>query len=188
MATGTTTTPRLVLSPPVQGDLAELHALHADPGVWAHFPAGRHATVEATERILTDTIAGWEERGLDFWTVRTRLDEGPGALVGMGGCRLHRGPVWNLYYRLSPTVWGRGMAQELIAAARSAATTQHPEVPVAAYLLEHNDRSRRAAERAGLQQLWRGPDVGNPDPEAVRLVYADREVDVGMLGVVTGQA
>ncbi|MBY4236732.1 hypothetical protein HQO43_07155 [Rhodococcus fascians] len=43
-----------------------------------------------------------------------------------------------------------------------------------AYLLEHNLSSARVAERAGLKLVSRGPDIGNPDPEAIRLVYADR--------------
>jgi hypothetical protein len=47
---------------------------------------------------------------------------------------------------------------------------------VVAYLLEHNVESRGRAERAGLQLVWRGADAGNPDPAAVRLVYADRPV------------
>jgi len=29
--------------------------------------------------------------------------------------------------------------------------------------------------------VWRGPDAGNPDPDAVRLVYADRPVDPDLL-------
>ena len=44
-----------------------------------------------------------------------------------------------------------------------------------AYLLEHNLASRRTAERLGMRLAWRGPDRPNPDPDAVRLVYVDRE-------------
>jgi hypothetical protein len=32
------------------------------------------------------------------------------------------------------------------------------------------------AERAGLQLVWRGPDLDNPDPDVVRLVFADRDL------------
>lgn len=45
-----------------------------------------------------------------------------------------------------------------------------PERPVLAYILEHNHASRRTAEKLGLRLVWRGPDAGSPDPEAVRLV------------------
>ena len=57
-----------------------------------------------------------------------------------------------------------------------------------AYLLEHNVESRGRAEKAGLSLVWRGPDAGNPDPEAVRLVYADRPVDAELLDRIVALA
>ena len=62
-------------------------------------------------------------------------------------------------------------------AAVDAAHDVAPERPVLAYLLEHNHASRRTAEKVGLRLVWRGPDADNPDPEAVRLVYLDRDPD-----------
>ena len=44
------------------------------------------------------------------------------------------------------------------------------------------------AEKAGLTLVWRGPDAGNPDPDAVRLVYADRRVDGELLDRITARA
>jgi hypothetical protein len=55
---------------------------------------------------------------------------------------------------------------------------------VIAYLVEHNERSRGRAERSGLSLVWRGPDAGNPDPAAVRLIYADRPLDDALLAQV----
>ena len=52
----------------------------------------------------------------------------------------------------------------------------------------HNAESRGRAERSGLTLLWRGPDAGNPDPDAARLVYADRPVDDDLLARVTAHA
>ena len=57
--------------------------------------------------------------------------------------------------------------------------------PVVACLLEHNVQSRGRAERAGLSLVWRGPDAGNPDPAAVRLVYADRPLPDAVLARIT---
>jgi hypothetical protein len=56
---------------------------------------------------------------------------------------------------------------------------------VIAYLLEHNVQSRGRAEKAGLSLVWRGPDAGNPDPDAVRLVYADRPLPGDLLARIT---
>jgi hypothetical protein len=66
-------------------------------------------------------------------------------------------------------------------AAVDAAHVVDPDRPVIAYLLEHNRESRGRAERAGLERVWRGPDAGNPDQDAVRLVYADRLLDGDLL-------
>ncbi len=175
-------TERLLLTAPVEADLAELHALHADPGVWRHLPSGRHAGPEQTRALVDGYRADWAAHGLGPWTVRPR---GGGPVLGMGGCSLRHGLAWNVYYRLAPAAWGRGYAQEVVAQARRWAARLRPELPVVAYLLEHNEGSRRAAERAGLVLVHRGPDAGNPDPAAVRLVYADRPVDAALLAAFT---
>jgi RimJ/RimL family protein N-acetyltransferase len=107
-------------------------------------------------------------------------------MVGTGGCALRVATRWwNLYYRLTPPAWGLGLAAELVAAAIDAAHTVDPDRAVIAYLLEHNVESRGRAERAGLQLVWRGPDAGNPDPAAVRLVYTDRPVAGDLLDRLT---
>jgi hypothetical protein len=58
---------------------------------------------------------------------------------------------------------------------------------VVASLLEHNRSSRVAAERAGLRPAWRGPDTGNPDVTAVRLIYADRPLADDLIKILTGR-
>jgi hypothetical protein len=73
----------------------------------------------------------------------------------------------------------------MVTASLDAAHAVDPDRPVIAYLVEHNERSRGRAERSGLSLVWRGPDAGNPDPAAVRLVYADRPLDDDVLARVT---
>lgn len=170
-ATPPTLTERLTLARPSDGDLPELHELHADPEVWKHLPSARHTALAETRALIDRYQAGWDANGLDVWVAR---HSETGALIGIGGPSLRGGLAWNLYYRLAPAAWGFGYAQELIAAARAAAADAAPDLPVVAFLLEHNRGSRRAAERAGLEVVWRGRDEGNPDPDAVRLVFADR--------------
>ena len=140
---------------------------------------------------IRHSVDHWERDGLGYWTARLRADL-PGTplragdMVGTGGCALRVGTSWwNLYYRLTPPAWGRGLAVELVDAALAAAHAVAPERPVVAYLLEHNVQSRGRAERAGLTLLWRGPDAGNPDPSAVRLVYADRPLGDDVLAHIT---
>lgn len=183
-------TDRLQLDAVVPSDLDEHYALMSDPGVWEHFPSGRHTSAERTREGIEHSIGHWARDGLGYWTARLRHDLpaaglAAGSVVGTGGCAVRVGTTWwNLYYRLTPSAWGRGLAAELVTAALDAAHTVDPDRPVIAYLLEHNQESRGRAERAGLELVWRGPDAGNPDPDAVRLVYADRPLDDDVLARV----
>ena len=68
-----------------------------------------------------------------------------------------------------PPRWGRQRS--------GAAHDVAPDRPVLAFLLEHNTASRRTAEKVGLRLVWRGPDDDNPDPDAVRVVFLDRDPD-----------
>ncbi|WP_209309171.1 GNAT family N-acetyltransferase [Blastococcus sp. CT_GayMR16] len=184
-------TPRLRLDAVVPADLDEHVALMSDPGVWAHLPSGRHTSPDQTMTGIGHSVRHWATDGLGYWSARLRHDLPgtplrSGALVGTGGCAVRVETAWwNLYYRLTPPAWGLGLAAELVSAAIDAAHTVHPDLPVIAYLLEHNAQSRGRAERAGLSLVWRGPDAGNPDPAAVRLVYADRPLAGELLEKVT---
>lgn len=180
-------TPRLTLDAVVEGDLDAHVALMSDPGVWTHLPSGRHTSAEQTMQGIQHSLGHWRRDGLGYWTARLReelpaTDLRSGDVVGTGGCALRVGTAWwNLYYRFTPSAWGTGLAAELVTEAIDAAHAVAPERPVVACLLEHNLRSRGRAERSGLQLVWRGPDAGNPDPAAVRLVYADRPLDDALL-------
>jgi RimJ/RimL family protein N-acetyltransferase len=187
-------TARLQLDAVVPEDLDEHFTLMSDPGVWAHLPSGRHTDPARTMEGIRHSVDHWARDGLGYWTARLR-DDLPGtplragAMVGTGGCAVRVGTSWwNLYYRLTPAAWGHGLAAELVTAALDAARTVDPDRPVVAYLLEHNVESRVRAERAGLSLVWRGPDAGNPDPAAVRLVYADRPLAPELLARITAHA
>ena len=187
------TTERLRLDAVVPGDLDEHFALLSDPGSWRHLPSGRHTSPEKTMEGIAQSVGHWARDGLGYWTARLREDLpdaglAAGSVVGTGGCAVRAGDTWwNLYYRLTPPAWGHGLAGELVTTAMDAAHSVAPDRPVIAYLLEHNRESRRRAERAGLQLVWRGPDAGNPDPDAVRLVYADRPLERDVLDRLTAR-
>jgi RimJ/RimL family protein N-acetyltransferase len=186
-------TPRLQLDAVVPDDLDAHVSLMSDPGSWAHLPSGRHTDPAKTADGIRHSVGHWERDGLGYWTARLRTDLAdppaglaPGSVVGTGGCAVRVGTSWwNLYYRLTPRAWGLGLAAEMVTASLDAAHSVDPDRPVIAYLVEHNVQSRGRAERSGLSLIWRGPDAGNPDPAAVRLVYADRPLDDDVLARVT---
>jgi RimJ/RimL family protein N-acetyltransferase len=165
-------TGRLDLRAVAMSDLDLIYGLSSDPRVWTHLPSGVHTSREQTGVQLARQAAAWDSGELAQWTARLH----DGTFAGIGGCSINAGAAWNLYYRLVPEVQGRGLATELVQASQAAARQVRPDLPVTALLLEHNHASKAVAEKSGLQLIWRGPDVGNPDPDAIRLVYADRDV------------
>jgi RimJ/RimL family protein N-acetyltransferase len=183
-------TDRLWLDEPVESDAEALFAIHSDPASWVHFPSGVLTDPAVGEVMVGASRRRFERDGLAYWSVR---DEEDGPVVGRGGCL---GPDdapdgrgwWNLYYRFDQRVVGRGYATEMGAVAIEAARDVAPERPVMVYLLEHNVGSRRTAEKLGLRLVWRGPDEGNPDPDAIRLVFLDRDPDDQLVAAMSAAA
>lgn len=176
-------TERLRLDAPTIDDLDALYAIYSDPRVWTHFPILRHTNAERTRSMLDGWIEAWGRDGLGQWIVRS-LDED--AVLGHAGCALRPAGWWNLGYRFAAETHGRGLATEAARAGLEAAVVARPEAPIVAYLLEHNIASKRVAEKLGMTLQQRGHDFGNPDPDAVRLVYADRGLSEEQLAATLG--
>lgn len=182
-------TERLRLDAVSPGDLDEVHELHADLEVWRHLPSGRHDSRAGTATFIAQIEGDWAAEGLGYWAVRQGghlgAEPASGALIGVCGCAVRHDAVWNLYYRFSPAAQGLGFAAEAVAAACAAAADLRPGLPVIASLLEHNRGSKATAGRAGLELAWRGPDPGNPDATAIRLIYADRPLADDLIQILT---
>lgn len=176
--------PDYVLDRPSEGDVEQLFAIDSDPRVWTHLPSGRMTVRQEAEAILGKLQSQWELDGIGPWMVR----EAPGEdILGHCGCSLRGvpgpgashsepGAFWNLGYRFRPEAQGRGLATAVSRDAIAAATAIGAGLPVVAYLLEHNAASAAVARKLGLELVHRAPDAGNPDPAAIRLVFADREL------------
>jgi RimJ/RimL family protein N-acetyltransferase len=175
------TTGRLTLRRPARDHVPTLFGLYSDPQVWGPDPLTRHDCLEQTGRMVEHWLTSWRSAGLGMWTA-WRAD---GTFVGIGGCFVRYGAAWNLGFRLAHRFWGQGYAQEISTAARAAAGSLRPELPMTAYVLAGNDRSRRAVERTGLTRVWRGPDAGNPDATAIRLLYSDRPLSREVIAALT---
>jgi RimJ/RimL family protein N-acetyltransferase len=128
--------------------------------------------------VLRTWTDAWDRDGLGSWIVRERDSE---KVVGFGGCGIAHDAFWNLGYRFSPTVHGRGYATEVALRGIERARARRPDLPVVAYLVEHNRASAAVAAKAGLVLVHRGPDPGNPDPAVTRLVHADRALTATQL-------
>lgn len=172
-------TQRLVLRAVTMVELDDIAALHADERVWRHRPEGRHTSVEYTRGKVTAMEEQWARDGLGYWTARLREPIAglpAGEFVGVGGCAVEMPPHWwNLYYRFRPESQGHRLAAELGRAALVAARNVDASRPVVASVAEGNHASRATAERVGLR--LRGREPGGDTADAVRLLYADRDID-----------
>ncbi len=155
------------LRPLVDDDVDAVHAIYSDPDTWSHRPDGRFERVEQSRARVREVVAAWRAEGLGPWAVLVR-DE----LVGVGGVT----PMtrwWNLGVRLSPDVWGHGLATWVVEVALGAAHRTHADWPVVARSLSTNPASVRVSENAGLALAH-----VEPWPDGIsRVVHADRPVD-----------
>lgn len=172
----------MVLQRPTPEDADGLYVICSDPRVWTHFPSLRHSDIEQTRLLLDRFISSWEHDGLGTWIVRTPQSQ---TIIGYGGCSIKHGTFWNLGYRFAYDAQGQGFATELSLEAVRQAKLSRPDLPIVAYLLEHNMASARVAEKVGLSLVHRCLDAGNPDPNAIRLVYADRPLSNEELSELT---
>jgi RimJ/RimL family protein N-acetyltransferase len=151
-------------------DLVDLFPIFSDPAGWWYDPDGRHLEPARTRDWLTRAGERFDSDGLSYWTVRRRDD---GTVIGVGGAQRQRTRAWNLNYRLATAHQGRGYATELARAALAAAAAVDSDVPVIAWIAEHNTPSRKVAERLGFTNY--GPAIDPSDGE-VRLAYSDRDI------------
>lgn len=132
------------------GDAAVVHALHSDPTTNVHNPFGASPDLRTSEEMLE----GWLQHRMDHGFGYELAFEG-NRLAGICGARrdLWRDrPVINLYWRLLPDYWGKGLAGDLgrhaLDVARSAARLA--DGLIVARMLPGNAGSVRVAEKLGL--------------------------------------
>lgn len=142
-------TANLRLRPLRPGDLDALIEVEGDPATNEHRPAGPPTDSEV-EQHLRGYVDAWAKGGVGYWAV-----EHGGDFVRVAGLRalVFQGrDCWNLYYRLRPSVWGRGFAREAALEAVAFAGEQKPQLPVVARTRASNTPAKRVARSAGLMR------------------------------------
>ncbi|CAD5990983.1 GNAT family N-acetyltransferase [Agreia sp. COWG] len=172
LADGRAQTDRLTLRPIAEHDAEAVWSIHSDARTNLFNPAGPMRERSRADEQAREWASSWATDGQGYWAVELR--EQPGAVVGFGGIRLVQWRdrrVYNLYYRLAPAVWGRGLAGELVEAsvARWRELGDHPLV---AYTTADNLPSQRVASRGGLER--------RPEFDEVRATYTDVVFGLGL--------
>jgi ribosomal-protein-alanine N-acetyltransferase len=162
-AFATTATDRLLLRRPVSSDADACFVVHGDPRTNRFNPVGPEADLAASEQRLAIWLEQWHSHEIGYWIAHTRQ----GQLVGFGGVALLNfagRQVLNLYFRLTPTMWGKGYATELGIHAMRLAAEHCAHLPIVARTRADNSSAAATAVRCGL--------VRRPDLDAEHHVYA----------------
>jgi RimJ/RimL family protein N-acetyltransferase len=135
-------------------DLDELAEVFAQTEVW-QFPFGRGFTRLESEEFLHRQMDHWSEVGFGCWVART-IDDG--RIIGYLGLSVPTFlpeilPAVEVGWRLAPSVWGRGYAQEGASAALEQAFTTLGIDSVCSVPQAGNPASARVAERLGMTFL-----------------------------------
>jgi RimJ/RimL family protein N-acetyltransferase len=140
-------TPRLVLRPWRDHDIAAFIEMSADPVVMEYLPP-------ADEAWVARARAHWDEHGFGQWVV-----EMPGrapfiGVVGLGTITFEAPftPAVDVAWRLARPYWGRGYAAEAAKAALDYAFEQLGLGEIVALTVPANQRSRRVMERLGMNR------------------------------------
>ena len=143
-------TARLLLRRPRRQDAPSLFAFLGDEA------AMRHTQCLATLHDCRRHIAGheWQRRRHGFapWTV---VERAGGRIIGWGGLFDDPfDPGWGpeLGYWVSPTVWGRGYASELVQASLGFARDRLGWAEIQAFVRPENGGSRCVLEKAGFSR------------------------------------
>ncbi len=111
-------TPRLMLAPWTERDLAPFAALNADPEVMRYFP--KTLSADESDALVGRLRGMWTEHGYGLSAVRRRQDD---AFIGMVGIQKVLNPAYpfapavEVGWRLAKAFWRQGYASEAAQAA-----------------------------------------------------------------------
>lgn len=145
-------TPRLLLRPWRESDLAPFAALNVDPPVLEHLPG-------PLSRVESDALAArigehFARHGFGLWAL-----EAPGVapFLGMAGLNVPSfeapfTPCVEIAWRLAAEYWGRGYATEAAGSALRFGFERLGRREIVSFTVPANLRSRRVMEKLGLRR------------------------------------
>jgi [ribosomal protein S5]-alanine N-acetyltransferase len=145
-------TRRLIGTPAVPGDFADIRILHADPRVMATLSADGNTFSEVqTGPFLKHAAEHWKLHGFGLWVFRERVD-GEFVFVGYGGIKhavVEGRDEIELAYAIRSDYWGHGFATEISIAVLKRAFNVTRMDRIVAFTLPHNRASRAVMEKCG---------------------------------------
>jgi RimJ/RimL family protein N-acetyltransferase len=140
-------TPRLVLEPQTAAHAESMFEVLQDPALYEHEnepPPSVDWLRERYRKLESRSSASGDERWLN-WVVRLR----PSQSIGFVQATVRDDGSAAIAYVLASEHWGRGLAQEAVAAMIGELAGQYGVASIDAVLKRSNARSRRLLERLG---------------------------------------
>jgi ribosomal-protein-alanine N-acetyltransferase len=158
MSIPTITTARLVLRPLTEEDVDPLHRILGDGDVLRYFPNTNPPARDRVQKLISDQLAHWEERGYGWWAVELRSRNG---LIGWSGLQfLPETEEVEVAYLLGKAFWGRGLATEAAQACLQYGFEQVGLESIVAIVHPENAASRRVIEKLGMSLVDRAHYFG----------------------------
>jgi RimJ/RimL family protein N-acetyltransferase len=165
------TTPRLSLSRPVPSDIEAIYRIIGDPRASRHNPTDLITSRSQADQLFASWDKQWDTRGVGYLVIRRHGIEEPAGFCGVKFIRFRGGEVLNLFYRLTPSAWGDGIASEAATAVVAWAKTQEPDHQIIARVRPENHASARVAIKAGLH---RDPGLDEAGEDGLDQIYSSR--------------
>jgi [ribosomal protein S5]-alanine N-acetyltransferase len=163
-------TARLALRRPTPDDLDVILRIHRDPRACAHNPSDMIATWAEAEERYASWDRHWQVHAFGYWVVHPREAGARRPVMGFCGLKvmlLAGREVLNLFYRLDPAAWGKGIATEAAACVVDWAVTHDRGRPIVARVRPENVASATVAERAGLDRAAHLDCEGEDGPDLI---------------------
>ena len=158
-------TARLALRRPGRADLETILAIHRDPQACLHNPSDLLTARAEAEHLYARWDEHWRRHGFGYWVVEERESRKILGFAGVKVVRFRETEALNLFYRLDPAAWGKGVATEAATAVVAWAGRHLPEWPIIARVRPENVASQRVAVSAGLTRAEHLDDLGEDGPD-----------------------
>lgn len=169
----------IILHPVTREHLEAGVAIHCNPETNRFNPFGP-PTPERFEQALLDWISHWENYDFGYWAVS--LMQAPKQIVGFGGVMdtmVGTQIGLNLYFRLSPSVWGIGVGTAIAEAGLHQAFIQQQRDTVLGLVRPKNLPSRKTLEKVGMLAFDTCKDIPDHEPSLIYRItaqeYANRK-------------
>jgi len=163
-------TERLSLRRPSPDDIDDVLRLLQDPLTTLYNPSDALTDRDQAAALVERWRHHWDDHGIGYCIVSWRDGTAVLGVCGVKVMTLHGRQVFNLLYRLSPRIWGRGVATEAATELVLKATAHELRLPVVARVRPQNRASAAVALGAGLQRAAPWDYLGEDGPDKVYLV------------------